>query len=523
MMATDQYPPLQLKGEIMDLDFTMDTDHRKRRRNRTTQSCLNCHTSKRKCDRKRPCQRCIQLGLTGLCVYEIDDPALRDDPTIDETTRLRNRIAELESLVRELRGKPHPRWADSSFRDGDPTEKWHSRATKCLPANKRRLPSPELVQDQSNSNGSSTHSRIQANNNPMLTPIKTESSSEPSHLFRFSPSPAPSIRYHNFQTDVGGGLRSPTSTSSNSSPYEVGPASSSSSSRALPPSSYRSTVATNNGGPYHHHPHHHPSSPYSAYSDTGANSTAYHQLPDPGNDPGIVVGVGGGGGGGGNAGPVDYTRTSPPPLSSSSSSSSPSSAPVGPYSSHSLSLSSALCTCHTNPVLSSTYISLSQQLENTVHTIRQYHHHHNQQHHHHHHEQCQLYRSILELNSLMQGIDISDVSHSPYDSSTTPTESEILTPLSAASSNGPPSSAFQNHHHHHHHQQQQQQQHPGHHHPHHHHHSLPGLSSSSSSTSPGTGGGGGAVAASPQEWASYNSYFPVSGAAEHGLYGHIVS
>lgn len=48
------------------------------------------------CDRKRPCQRCIQLGLvrisliaaryldadvlvlkTGLCVYEVDDPALR--------------------------------------------------------------------------------------------------------------------------------------------------------------------------------------------------------------------------------------------------------------------------------------------------------------------------------------------------------------------------------------------------------------------------------------------------------------
>ena len=90
----------------------MSTKYRKRRRNRTTQSCLNCHTSKRKvsspihlskrnlihhnqCDRKRPCQRCIQLGLvsfcslqalpithhrfikTGLCVYEIDDPALR--------------------------------------------------------------------------------------------------------------------------------------------------------------------------------------------------------------------------------------------------------------------------------------------------------------------------------------------------------------------------------------------------------------------------------------------------------------
>ncbi|EIM81397.1 uncharacterized protein STEHIDRAFT_66086 [Stereum hirsutum FP-91666 SS1] len=97
---------MQLKGEIIDFEFTLggDVDHRKRRRNRTTQSCLNCHTSKRKCDRKRPCSRCIQLGLTGLCVYEIDDPALRDDPNVDEPTRLRNRIAELESLVRELRG-----------------------------------------------------------------------------------------------------------------------------------------------------------------------------------------------------------------------------------------------------------------------------------------------------------------------------------------------------------------------------------------------------------------------------------
>ncbi|KAF7794168.1 hypothetical protein EIP86_005299, partial [Pleurotus ostreatoroseus] len=61
-----------------------------------------------------------------------------DDPNIDETTHLRNRIAELESLVRELRGtsllsstllsiacsfcafllragKPHPRWAEPKY------------------------------------------------------------------------------------------------------------------------------------------------------------------------------------------------------------------------------------------------------------------------------------------------------------------------------------------------------------------------------------------------------------------------
>ncbi|KIM53453.1 hypothetical protein SCLCIDRAFT_1222770 [Scleroderma citrinum Foug A] len=161
-----------LKGEIMDLDFTIDTDHRKRRRNRTTQSCLNCHTSKRKCDRKRPCQRCIQLGLTGLCVYEIDDPALRDDPTVDEATRLRNRIAELESLVRELRGKPHPRWADTT---GDPSERWHSRAAKNSLHLRRRPIGASL--GETGSNGQPVKPE----------PLAADVAQPP--LYRFTPSP----------------------------------------------------------------------------------------------------------------------------------------------------------------------------------------------------------------------------------------------------------------------------------------------------------------------------------------------
>lgn len=37
-----------MKGDLLDFDLSADMDHRKRRRNRTTQSCLNCHTSKRK-------------------------------------------------------------------------------------------------------------------------------------------------------------------------------------------------------------------------------------------------------------------------------------------------------------------------------------------------------------------------------------------------------------------------------------------------------------------------------------------
>ncbi|KAF8161136.1 hypothetical protein B0H34DRAFT_654203 [Crassisporium funariophilum] len=101
-------------------------DHRKRRRNRTTQSCLNCHTSKRMCDRKRPaCARCTQLGLTGLCVYEVDDPSQRTE-TQDESSRLLKRVAELEGVIRELKNKPHPRWTQTA-NSAEEFEKWHSR------------------------------------------------------------------------------------------------------------------------------------------------------------------------------------------------------------------------------------------------------------------------------------------------------------------------------------------------------------------------------------------------------------
>ncbi len=267
---------------------------------------------------------------------------------------MRNRIAELESLVRELRGtihallgfqssltliifltlgKPHPRWADSSFRDGDPNEKWHSRATKCLPSSKRRAPSPELVEDQnvSHANGrgpTGLHST-------MLTPIKTESASEAAHLYRFSPSPAPSMRYHTFQADV----RSPPT-----SPYE---------------GASRSSYRGNSGGSYHGSV---PtaSSPYgaghsgsgpSSYSDGGSS---YHLS---GSDDGRSFGG------------EHYSRNSPP--------------------------NPSFCPCRTSPSLGHTYISLSQQLETTAQSIRQYSHHPPN-------GQCQLFRSILELNQLMQ-------------------------------------------------------------------------------------------------------------------------
>ncbi|WRT66485.1 uncharacterized protein IL334_003444 [Kwoniella shivajii] len=93
-------PDLEPKEEFDD-----KVDHRKRKRNRTIRSCVPCHNHKRKCDRQRPCGRCISLGLTGTCVYEIDETRDMNDPDIAENERLRRRIDELEKVVRELRQK----------------------------------------------------------------------------------------------------------------------------------------------------------------------------------------------------------------------------------------------------------------------------------------------------------------------------------------------------------------------------------------------------------------------------------
>ncbi|THU92448.1 hypothetical protein K435DRAFT_614519, partial [Dendrothele bispora CBS 962.96] len=327
IMNSDQYQPLQLKGEIMDLEFTIDTDHRKRRRNRTTQSCLNCHTSKRK---------------TGLCVYEIDDPALRDDPTIDETTRLRNRIAELESLVRELRGKPHPRWADANFRDGDPNEKWHSRASKCLPPSKRRISSPaplspELVEDHStapisiaNGHGRTSHPHHPHNMSTLLTPIKTEAPSDPaSHLYRFSASPGPPSSISN---GAGGILQT-----------------------------------------YHGFPsdlHH--SSP------TSSPSTSVYEV-----HPGMTNGSGGSDGGDGVYSNDHFSNTA-----STTSAAATSRLPGSPNGSPTANTTNPYCPCRTSSGLAHTYISLAHQLQSSLNNVRSIM----------HNNGCVLYRKMVELD-----------------------------------------------------------------------------------------------------------------------------
>ncbi|KAN0074659.1 hypothetical protein V8E55_011708 [Tylopilus felleus] len=361
-MSSDPFTPIQLQGDIMDLDFTLDTDHRKRRRNRTTQSCLNCHTSKRKCDRKRPCQRCIQLGLTGLCVYEIDDPALRDDPSLDETTRLRNRIAELESLVRELRGKPHPRWADANFRDGDPSERWHSRAAKNSLHLRRRARSPDtLARPNQEPRG-----LVSASGAPIkIEPIPDIS--QP-HLYRFTPSPPAS--YPAFHSDNSA---SPPYERQNGHHYNSGNITSNGRS-SMP---YPSPTSTN-GLSYSHHPSDPPS-----YHENG---NVYQMNPC---EPDKVYG---------NHFPSD----SPP--------------------------SPPFCACRTNPGAEHALVSLGQQLQSTLASLRQYSPHPEN-------SQCQLFRRINELATLMQisGNDPDEGTGSPYGTLPTPTESEIMSSHSSSS------------------------------------------------------------------------------------------
>ncbi|KAJ7740233.1 hypothetical protein DFH07DRAFT_69054 [Mycena maculata] len=399
--TSNGFPPLQLKGEIMDLEFTIDTDHRKRRRNRTTQSCLNCHTSKRKCDRKRPCQRCIQLGLTGLCVYEIDDPALRDDPTVDENTRLRNRIAELESLVRELRGKPHPRWADSNFRDGDPNEKWHSRATKCAPLKRRASPelSPSSTSPQQIHNG---HGHPPS----LLPPIKTEPLPAPHpSLYRFSASPASPSRYPPASSLEHDG--------SDRYGYEYG----------------------NGGG-----------------SDDGAYGG--HYSPSSAGGSGREIAARGGSGG----------------------------------------QRDGYCPCRASPAMAHPYIQLSQALQSALAAARQYAQHPPGTH-------CVLFRRVADLASLMQGTDPTDPGGPGYDSST-PTDSEVLTPLSASASTG----SFHGS--------------PGAFHAVIHGHATNG----SGPGSPGAFHPASPAPAHAHEWVGYNPYFPLAPSGEHGIYGgHVIT
>lgn len=240
-------------------------------------------------------------------------------------------------------GKPHPRWADSNFRDGDPNEKWHSRATKCIPLQKRS----SLPQSPTSGTQADTDPR----NGQVATPsgrgmqnllIKTEPATDANpHLYRFSPSPAPSMRYHSFQQ---GDLRGSDAHSQSS--FDADPRSAYSSGtngngyHTANANGHYSSGTTSNGGV---------APPSSNYSDGGSNN-AY---PLNGSDDGNTSTYG------------EYHRHTNP------------------------------CPCRTNPALGMTYMNLSQALQTSLNTLRQYSHHPSN-------SQCTLLRRINDVNAALQ-------------------------------------------------------------------------------------------------------------------------
>jgi len=100
----------------------------------------------------------------------------------------------------------------------------------------------------------------------------------------------------------------------------------------------------------------------------------------------------------------------------------------------------AFCPCRTNPATSHAYIALSNQLQSTLGSLRPYYQHSSS-------SPCAAYRRVVELNTLLahSGSDHGSSSNpaGSYDTLPTPTDSEIMTPLSASSTpyNGPAASA----------------------------------------------------------------------------------
>ena len=235
-------------------------------------------------------------------------------------------------------GKPHPRWAESSFRDGDPNEKWHSRATKCVPLPNKRNGQQQQQQQTNQSQQPQLTDDMLRNGRAGLNPIKTEPTQEANtQLYRFSPSPAPSMRYHTFQADV----RSDSSSSFDNDPRP----------------GYN---PTNGSGMYSTNATH--------YTTSGTGSTAPSTYSD--------------GGGGG----VTY------PLSNSDDGNTS-------YGDHfSVNSSSPqshfLCACRSNPALGITYLQLSQTVQQSLNSMRQYNHSTN--------SHCVLFRRVLELSNTLQ-------------------------------------------------------------------------------------------------------------------------
>lgn len=96
-------------------------------------------------------------------------------------------------LIRISTGKPHPRWAEGNFRDGDQSERWHSRAAKYSSQVKRGGTEAEPVDVDE-----------LPDHDARIPSIKVEPHSDNgrSPLYGFGSASPSSLRYNNFQSGV---------------------------------------------------------------------------------------------------------------------------------------------------------------------------------------------------------------------------------------------------------------------------------------------------------------------------------
>lgn len=173
----------------------------------------------------------------------------------------------------------------------------------------------------------------------LLSPIKTEPAGEgPPQLYRFTPSPPPAMRYSNFSADVRGAT---------SSSYDQDHR-----------SAYTNTHQSHNSNiQYHTSPSSSPSGNYVAHHQQTSNgySDGANHYPVSGSDDG------------------HYNEHYSPEGSSSPT----------------------FCPCRTNPATAVAYLSLSEHLQTSLTSLRQFAHHPP-------HTQCSVYRRMLELYSLIR-------------------------------------------------------------------------------------------------------------------------
>ncbi|KAJ5247853.1 hypothetical protein N7468_002836 [Penicillium chermesinum] len=66
------------------------------RRHREAVACSRCRANKLRCDRQHPCRSCVQKDEAPLCSFQ------RALPTAKDAATAKDRLAHLESLVKEL-------------------------------------------------------------------------------------------------------------------------------------------------------------------------------------------------------------------------------------------------------------------------------------------------------------------------------------------------------------------------------------------------------------------------------------